>query len=190
MDPKSEAIRIKGELEDAAGEVAYEEYRNFRQYGECNSEGMTRMVKRLKKSRCQDIPGSMADTLFGQADFCRDIVGDRIFWASDDWAVRAAIVTELEGMAHRGLKQALQEIRKDHKELEVAMSQFVVGDRVQWNVYGTHTGTVKKIYEKDVYLSGCPTEPFYYKGDLRVAPDNPAYDGHTVIVHPKSATKL
>lgn len=55
-------------------------------------------------------------------------------------------------------------------------------ERITWQVYGiTYTGTLVKRFDED--------GRFFKKGDMLVRPDNPDFEGQTVIVTEKFQTK-
>jgi len=58
-----------------------------------------------------------------------------------------------------------------------------IGDRVSWSTLRTtYTGIVRKVFDENWYMSGCPDVPFCEKGDLVVEIDQPQYYGQKVVV--------
>jgi len=107
MTPQQIARDIRGRLEVACGEIAYEAV-------QCPFDEKTeKKIAKAKKDGVRDVAGWLADEYFNDPDFLSDMIGDWVYDAvKGDKALENQVYDELSKNAHSGMKKAIESLRR------------------------------------------------------------------------------
>lgn len=101
--PEKIARALAGYVEDACGEVAYEQAENPM------TPEWSKRVNGLAAKGVQDVPGRLADDLYNEAGLIYDLLGDQIHGIEN----REAVLDALEKVrSHTGWKEAIKKLRE------------------------------------------------------------------------------
>ena len=108
---KDKVRAIISNVEEACSDMAYEQWREYREGGIHWEKTVGSSIKAKVKAGVRDIPGSLTDDYYNDPEFCEGILGDQIYDMANGKPERIVeLAKAVKEYSHKAMREACDTI--------------------------------------------------------------------------------